>query len=207
MRHAFVAGLLWLACPGLAVAHGGVSMEDDSCILRIGPYRAHFTGYQPERRATQEFCEDIPELGRAIIVIDFIDEELRAMQVEFRLLRDVRLLGNNARYEQLGSEKDIQQATLLQREAQAYPRGTVHVEQEFPAGGRFIGLVRARDPQGGEALVSVFPFSVGVTSYWKYLPWFLLVLGISGGLVLLTGGRPVAGSPAQADEPPPRQPE
>ncbi len=188
LRHWIGAWILLM--PALVSAHGGVSMEDDSCILRIGKYRAHFTGYQPEQRATQEFCEDIPEQGRAIIVVDFIDEELRSMTVEFRILRDVQLLGNNARYEQLGSEKDIQQATLLERDARAYPRGTVHVEQAFPEGGRFIGLVRATNPQTGEQLVSVFPFSVGVTSYWKYLPWFLLVLGVSGGLVLLTGGRP-----------------
>lgn len=199
MRRWLFPVLLCLLLPAQVMAHGGVSMEDDSCILRIGAYRAHFTGYQPERRATQEFCEDIPEQGRAIIVVDFIDEELRSMEVEFRLLRDVQLLGNNARYEQLGSEKDIQRATLLLREPQTYPRGTVHVEQEFPEGGRFIGLVRALNPQSGEQLVSVFPFSVGVTSYWKYLPWFLLVLGISGGLVLLTGGRPPESSPQQPE--------
>ncbi len=187
---------LILLLPSLQVfAHGGVSLEEDVCVLRIGKYRAHFTGYQTERRATQEFCEDIPELGRAIMVIDFIDEDLRLMEVEFRILRDVAQLGNNARYEQLGSPADIEKATLLLREASQYPRGTIHVEQQFPESGRFIGLVSARHPVSGERSVSVFPFSVGVRSYWKYLPWFLLVLGICGGMVLLTG------RPADAADP------
>lgn len=179
-------------------AHGGVSVEEDTCILRVGKYRAHFTGYQPEKRATQEFCEDIPEQGRAIIVIDFIDEDLRYLAVEFRILRDAQDLGNNARYEQLGGEKAIEDATLFLQPYRTYPRGTIHVEQAFPEAGRFIGLVRTRNPQSGEELVSVFPFSVGVRGYGRYLPWFLLVLGICAGMVLLSG------QPAQArDEPGP----
>ena len=47
-----------------AWAHGGVGIEDDKCILRIGSDRAHFAGYQPEHRASQEFCEDFPEVHR-----------------------------------------------------------------------------------------------------------------------------------------------
>src|SRR3990167_8180724 len=48
---------------GVAMAHGGVSMEEDLCVMKLGTYRSHFTGYQPEKRSTQEFCEDIPEIG------------------------------------------------------------------------------------------------------------------------------------------------
>ena len=31
-----------------ATAHGGVSMEDDLCVIKIGFLKAHFTGYQPK---------------------------------------------------------------------------------------------------------------------------------------------------------------
>ena len=71
-----------------AYAHGGVSLEDDLCIMRIGQYRAHFTGYQPRARASQEFCEDIPELGEAIIVLDFLDPALRNMDIDFEVITD-----------------------------------------------------------------------------------------------------------------------
>ena len=35
-------------------AHGGVSIEKDLCVLQLGPYRMHFTGYQPARSGAQE---------------------------------------------------------------------------------------------------------------------------------------------------------
>ena len=75
MRIALLA--LVLGMVGAAHAHGGVSMEDDHCVMRIGPHRAHFTGYQPQTGSAQAFCEDIPEPGRAVIVIDFVDMEVK----------------------------------------------------------------------------------------------------------------------------------
>ena len=98
----FAAAALLVAAG--ASGHGGVSMEDDNCVMKIGTLRAHFTGYQPEKRATQEFCEDIPELGRAIIVIDYVSAALRQYEVEFRVLEDVNDLRSGGRYEDLGSE-------------------------------------------------------------------------------------------------------
>ena len=72
-------GLVILAmAPFDTQAHGGVSIEDDRCIMTIGPYRAHFSGYQPKLRASQEFCEDIPAVADAIIVLDFISQPLRS---------------------------------------------------------------------------------------------------------------------------------
>ena len=43
---------------GNSSAHGGVVAEEDLCVIEIGVYRAHFTIYQPESRASEEFCED-----------------------------------------------------------------------------------------------------------------------------------------------------
>jgi len=36
----------------------------------------HFAGYQPDS-SRSEFCEDIPRVGRTVIVLDFIDDALR----------------------------------------------------------------------------------------------------------------------------------
>ncbi|MGH8646514.1 MAG: hypothetical protein ACREX4_19470 [Gammaproteobacteria bacterium] len=55
-----------------AFAHGGVSIEADKWVLKIGKYLMHFTGYQPENSGGEEFCEDIPSTGHAIIVMDFV---------------------------------------------------------------------------------------------------------------------------------------
>lgn len=183
-------GLLALclaALGGAAQAHGGVSMEDDNCIMRIGMYRAHFTGYQPELRATQEFCEDIPELGKAIIVVDFVDTSLRTRSVEFRVLRDVNDLGKRARYEDLGDATAIEAATLFKLDAQTYPKGTLTFDQRFEQPGWFIGMLSATDPASGQTLHSVFPFRVGVKNPWRHLPAFVVVIGLSLLAYRLTG--------------------
>ncbi len=170
-----------------AGAHGGVSMEDDNCIMKIGAMTAHFTGYQPEKRATQEFCEDIPELGRAIIVIDYVSAALRQYEVEFRVLRDTKDLKSRGRYEDLGTPADIAAATLIHVPPQVYPRGTLTFDQGFDAPGWYIGMITAKDPATGTLLHSVFPFKVGVHSLWRYAPAFMIVFALAGLAYRLTG--------------------
>ena len=161
--------LMFAMTGGQAVAHGGVSVDDDKCILTVGAFRAHFTGYQPAVRGSQEFCEDIPVVGRSIIVLDFVDAVLRDMDVDVRIIRDVGDIGNNAVFEDLGGDAAIEQATLHYRAPQVYPTGTVTVKYEFTEPGRYIGLVRARRPGGGQIFRSVSPFSVGMTDYMPYI--------------------------------------
>ena len=84
------------ACAGLALgvstlaaAHGGLSMDEDYCKLRVGQYVMHFVGYQPDSASgPKEFCEDIPETGRTIVVLDYVDDALRDLPTEVRIIRD-----------------------------------------------------------------------------------------------------------------------
>jgi hypothetical protein len=184
-----------LCAMSLAVAsasawtHGGVGIEDDKCVLRIGSDRAHFAGYQPEHRASQEFCEDFPEVGRAVIVVDFIQPALRGRVVEFRILRDADGLGAKARYEDLGDKDKIAQRTMAALPAKTYPHGTVTLDHKFSEPGWYIGLLSATDPASGKTEFSVFPFRVGVRNYWKYLPLPLFFIGFAWLLYRLTGQR------------------
>ena len=91
----------------LTHAHGGVSVEDDISLMKLGKYRSHFTGYQPERRSTQEFCEDIPEVGKVVMVMDFMSDELRTMQTDFRIIRDVKKIGRSATEADLGTNAEV----------------------------------------------------------------------------------------------------
>ena len=181
-----MAALMALLASTVA-AHGGVSMEDDTCVMKIADLRAHFTGYQPEKRATQEFCEDIPELGRAIIVVDFVSNALRSYEVEFRVLNDVKGLKSKGRYEDLGTPEDIAAATVVSLPPTAYPRGTLTFEHSFDQPGWYIGMLTAKDPATGKELHSVFPFMVGMNHIWKYLPAFVLVLALAGLIYWLSG--------------------
>ena len=179
-----------------AQAHGGVSVEDDACVMRIGPYRAHFTGYQPELRATQEFCEDIPEVASAIIVLDFIDGELREKNMSFYLLRDTKGLGKNASFRDLGSMDAVRSECIMCIEPKQYPRGTITLDYAFTEGGWYIGVLEATDPESGETLHSVFPFQVGVRNYASYLIAGLAALGLVMLLYRVTGRKALPSSAA-----------
>jgi hypothetical protein len=152
----------WLAGQGVAGAHGGLSMERDLCKLRVGPYSMHFTGYQPDRTLGEEFCEDIPATGRTVIVLDYLDEKLRDLPVDVRIIRDT------------GSEANLEEITVYHQASTVHPRGTLSIEHTFPEAGSFVGLVTVVD---GEPLVSRFPFAVGSSASRSWLLYGLFGAG------------------------------
>lgn len=146
-RLAAAAALLFLSWGAAdSRAHGSLSMEEDLCKLWIGPYSMHFVGYQPDETAAEEFCEDIPATGRTIVVLDFIETELRDLPTEVRIIRDT------------GSETDLDSITVLHMPPQLYPRGTLNFKHTFEEAGNFVGLVTVR---GESDMVARFPFAVG----------------------------------------------
>jgi hypothetical protein len=161
LRRVSTIGVAFLAAALVSSAsgHGGLSMEDDHCKLRFASHWMHFTGYQPDATAEREFCEDIPQTGRTIIVLDYLDDELRDLPVDFRIIRDT------------GDESDLESVTFFHKPAAVYPKGTLSIETAFPEPGRYVGLVTI----GGEtAEVSRFPFSVGSggASEWLRIVFF-----------------------------------
>ncbi len=146
-RLSWFIALLSVVSTGPAVAHGGLAMEQDFCKLRVGRYLMHFVGYQPDSTsASKEFCEDIPQTGPTIIVLDYIDEALRELPTEVRLIKDT------------GDESNLDAVTVFHLPAKIYPNGSLALEYKFDQGGRYIGLVTVN---GSEKYVSRFPFSVG----------------------------------------------
>lgn len=188
----FCAGVLvlaWLAMTSSgAFAHGGVSVEDDVCIINIDRYKAHFTGYLPKERATQEFCEDIPVATESIFVIDFISDELRDMELDFRIIRDVNEIGITATYADLGGEDAIKKASIYYQESKQFHKGIINVRYDFAQEGRYIGIVNAHHVGTGLKYASVFPFSVGGTNYGQYIKYFI-ALFIACGVFIYAAGR------------------
>ncbi len=144
--------------PAQIQAHGGLSMAEDLCILKIGPYNMHFTGYQPRQTQETQFCEDIPAIGYTVVVLDYLEYELRSLPTEVRIIRDT------------GSEQDLAAITILHIPPKVYPAGSVDFEYTFDKPGKFVGLVTVGDEQ---AHVSRFPFSVGEPKW----PW-LNIIGV-----------------------------
>jgi len=129
-----------------AQAHGGLALAEDMCVLTVGPYRMHFTGYQPLSQE-EEFCEDIPETGKTVIALDYIQEELRPLKTEVRIIRDT------------GSEANLDEITVFHLPPKVYPSASITVDHTFPEKGKFVGLVTVTG--GAQDYVSRFPFSVG----------------------------------------------
>ena len=127
-------------------AHGGLALAEDMCVLTVGPYRMHFTGYQPLSQE-EEFCEDIPETGKTVIALDYIQEELRPLKTEVRIIRDT------------GSEENLDAITVFHLPPKVYPSASITVDHTFPEAGKFVGLVTVTG--GAQDYVSRFPFSVG----------------------------------------------
>ncbi len=164
-----------------AFAHGGVSIEADKCVLTIGQYLMHFTGYQPENTGGEEFCEDIPGTGHAIIVMDFVDPQLRGMDTDLRIVKTSTWSAAQA-YKQGDPAEEV-----LYIPPQKYRGGSITVDRSFTEPGYFVGIVTAK---GNEQIASVFPFSVGygigAFSGGKGGRNFTLAIGVV--FVILVGG-------------------
>lgn len=135
-------------------AHGGLALADDVCKLTIGPYTMHFTGYQPDSTQEKEFCEDIPSTGRTVVALDYIEDALRPMLTEVRVIRDVAGDGGVS-----VDEKNLDAVTILHLPPKVYSNGSITFEHSFSQPGKFVGLVTITD--AGKQVVSKFPFAVG----------------------------------------------
>jgi hypothetical protein len=165
MIRGIAAWLLAMVLSAAAHAHGGVGMQDNRCVLRIGPDLMFFTGYQPQF-SRDEFCDDIPSAGQMVVTLDMQESELRDMLTEIRLIKDE---GNHMRMNglpfltdaELASPQVLDPVTITYVPPKKYPTGTLTFEHTFPETGKFIGIVTVTNAHG-QTWVSQFPFSVGL---------------------------------------------
>lgn len=78
---------LTILLPGLANAHGNVTMEEDSCVRRVGGSLVHFNAYQPQNESQAQYCTEIPGEGDTFLVLDLVDPGLRNMPVSVRIVK------------------------------------------------------------------------------------------------------------------------
>lgn len=152
-RMLMAAALATTGLVGQAQAHGDVGNVQSECLMKIGPDTMAFTGYQPAK-SREQFCDDIPDVGPTIIVLDARQDELRDMSLEIRILRNV---GQKDDAENLEANTEVYVAP------KKYKTGTLNFEYNFANKGSYIGIVKARSDDGTKEYVSRFPFSVGTT--------------------------------------------
>lgn len=161
-----------------ALAHGGVLIEHDVCVIKIGFLKAHFSGYQPASRGAKEFCEDIPDVGESVFVLDYLHDFLKEMPVDFRIIEDVQDFGVYAKWEDILRLKDIEADTVFYQSPSKQANGVLTVDYEFNKAGGYIGIVTAQHPTEDKVYRAVFPFQVGGSDY-GYLPLFAaLIIGL-----------------------------
>lgn len=168
-----MAGLVLLSSN--ANSHGGVVYDEDVCVLNIGFLMAHFTGYQPQTRGAEEFCEDIPEVAESVFVIDYLHDFMKEMQVDFRIIKDVESFGRYAKWDDIQGLDDIERDTIFYLPAEKRANGVLTASHRFEEAGGYIGIVIARHPTEDKAYNAVFFFQVGGTDY-GYLPLFATLI-------------------------------
>lgn len=185
MRHTLkkiLLGISLLIINNSVLAHGGVSVEQDKCVLTIGPYRMHFTGYQPESSGGQEFCEDIPVVGSAIIVLDYVDEALRSRMTSFKIIE------KNSWSEAQSIEGDEQAKVVTDVPPQLYKRGSIKFDHKFAQPGYFVGFVTSQGESPEDKLISRFPFAVGYGASGAAGSNQTLIYGaVAAGLIAILG--------------------
>ena len=159
---------LSVCCPPASVwAHGGVGMDMDPCVERAGAYLIHFSAYQFQEYAAQEFCRSVPQTGEVVLVLDLIDPELRSRPAALRVVQE-----------------SVPQHVLLDLPAQVYPNGVVNAEVNFEVPGRYSALMTVSGVDGAVR----FPIRVAAFPYVLVSIATGILAGCGIGYVAVRGG-------------------
>lgn len=173
-RHMTAATLALGALLGLALsstgaqAHGGVKLEQDECVMQLGPNTLHFIGYQRSGEE-QEFCQDIAQTGPTVIALSAVSPELRDMAIGVRIVKDVSAANEKA---------DLDAVTVVNMEPKVYRNGILTLEHNFKDAGHYVALVTVRDDLGNE-WTTRFPFGVGLYTFWGMIEYILYGVGFA----------------------------
>lgn len=161
-----------------AFAGGGVLLQDDVCKITIGFYTAHFTAYQPQTSGNREFCEDLPDTGETIFVLDYLHSSLKEVPVSFRVIRDVSKLGRFVKWEDIEKLGDLEPYTVFYQPPVVEPSASFRVSLDFADTGDYVGIATAGHPSNDEVYVAVFPFRVGQVNFPVGIAVFILALAL-----------------------------
>jgi len=147
-----------------AHAHGGVVSEEDLCLIKIGFYAAHFTIYQPISSAHEQFCEDLPQPGESIFVLEYLHDGLEKLPIDFRIIRNTTDMGTFTTWQDIEKIGNLKDLTVFYRPP-SLEQDVITVLHEFDAIGEFVGIVTAESASSGTLYRAVFPFEVGFARF------------------------------------------
>ena len=155
------------------LAGGGTIISEDACIIEIDFYSAHFTAYQPDTSGNTQFCQDLPDTGTTIFVLDYLHQSLKEVPVDFRIIRNQTGQGRFVKLKHVAEIGDLEQGTIFYQPPVVRPDASFKIEFEIAEAGSYIGMVTAGHPSKDTTYSAVFPFEAG-RSNSRYL--FMLIL-------------------------------
>ena len=156
-----IIGCLSVALAVPVFAGGGVILQDDVCIIKIAFYEAHFTAYQPDTSGNTQFCEDLPDTGQTIFVLDYLHDSMKEVPVDFRIIRDVTELGRFVRPQDVEALGELAEHTIFYQPPTIESDASLSVEPMLSEKGNYIGIVTVGHPTNDSIYTAVFPFEVG----------------------------------------------
>lgn len=165
------------ALPGAARGHGGVVLEDDLCYIKIGYFIAHFKVYLPDSRGHEDFCEDLPEAGNGVFVMEYLNDKLNHVPIEFRIIRNVTSMGRFTNWDDVAAIDDLDAVTVMHAAPEQHA-DLFTILYRFDGEGEYVGIVHVGPDADGRMHRAVFPFAVGYTDYgyWVYVVVALLAI-------------------------------
>ncbi len=146
------------------------------CVMSVGPTQMMFSAFQ-ENKTDEIFCQRVPELGKTMIILDARSNELRDMNIEVRVLRNIG-------QKDWRDDLDATTVKILPPGKYLESRGTTNLTYDFGKEGEYIALVRATSDDGAKEYVGQYYFTVG-ESYEQSLATGTLAVALScAGLVM-----------------------
>ncbi|NOR20990.1 MAG: hypothetical protein GQ538_12990 [Xanthomonadales bacterium] len=162
--------------PVAVLAGGGLVLKNDVCIIEIDFYTAHFTAYQPKTRGNEQFCQELPDTGETLFVLDYLHPSLREVPVSLRIIHDVTGQGSFVKLKHVEEIENIEDHTVFYQPPVIRSDASFQVDFDVDTEGSYIGIVTAGHPTSDEVYTAVFPFDVGGADIKILLPIIFLVL-------------------------------
>ncbi len=150
-----VAGAMFApAAPAQAQIH---AEHPRFCVVNVGPTQMMFSAIQPS--SDDIYCTHVPEIGETTIIMDARQPELRDMNIEVRLIRNI---GQKDWRDNL----DATMVVSLPRQKYLADKGTLTFKHSFDKDGEYTAVVKAISDDGAKEYVGEYDFSVGETAQW-----------------------------------------
>lgn len=166
-----------LSAPAAKAA--GWHYYDPECPIALGADKAgapgdkamKFVAMQPKKNIDR-VCDVLPDTGATVIALDAPDAELREMNWDIRVIRDVDGAGEPA-------ESD----TVLRLPLQKFRNGMVNFDVNIQTAGKYALYARLSSDDGAKEFVGRHHFTVGLidnTELYAYVFFGLLVASVGG---------------------------